>query len=105
MAQKVSQSIPMPELDKEGKQCMLECVTYRPHEGGVYSSVRVHFLEGQWKTTELFGDFHCRLEYNKGLRATQKNVDNQHARLFTPQAVEIFKNQVRAFYAHKRAAA
>jgi hypothetical protein len=112
MANKVVRDIPMPEfnrigeLHKEPETAILHLITYRPYEGGVYSAVHVHYVTPSGAITmTLFQDYSRKLEYNKDLRATQKNIDNQHARLFTPEVIEALKADARAHYAHKRAAA
>jgi len=98
------QLIAMPTLDRADGAAQLELHTTKHGNGQLCSSAHVHFKRDGMITCELFGDFRKTLHRSRE-RATQKNLDAQHAAVFTPAAVEALQAEVIAFYADKDAKA
>ena len=103
MANERRQRIDLPELNGPRGSAQLEIRTYKstPH---LASLAHVHFAKDGYVTFELFGDFSKSMVRSFD-RATQKNLDAQHARVFTPQAIADLKAEAIAFYAAKRSKA
>ena len=102
MAQEPKQIIPMPTLDRADGAAQLQLDTMKLSNGQLCSSAHVHFASQGMITCVLFGDFRKELHRSRE-RATQKNLDAQHAAVFTPAAVEALQAEVIAFYADKDA--
>ena len=100
-AQEPKQLIDIPELNREDTRAELQIKTYKNDYGQIVSAARVHFVKDGMITFEIFGDFSKTVLRIKG-RATQKNLDTQHAQAFTPESIAALKAEVLAFYASKR---
>lgn len=109
MAQDATQFIPLEYLnrtDSTGRPqvARLKLYTHKPFSGGLASSANVEFVGAGFVTFEMFGDFSARLLHVQGARATQKAIDAQHAKVFTPEVVAKLQEKVKAHYAAKDAA-
>jgi len=97
-------SLPLTKKDYDGttKTAQLDLRTYRASNGQLLSQAHVSWVGGGFQTTEIFGDF-SKVYARTAARGTQKNIDAQHAEVFTPANVEILKSNVALFYETKRA--
>lgn len=99
MANKIQQSIKMPELDKNGKAAVLKLYTTKGSRG-LYSNASVNFIEGHFETHMMFSDFNETIATSNA-RATQKAIDVLHEKSFNVQAIETIKQQARDHYKAK----
>ncbi len=93
------QRIDVPAFDSARGTAQLELRTYKGSRE-LISSAHIHFVRDGMVTFELFGDFSKTLSRSP-VRGTQANIDSQHARLFTPQAIDDLKAEAGTFYALK----
>ena len=103
MANDRKQAIDIAELDSAQGTAQLELRTYKASRD-IVSSAHVHHVKDGFLRFELYGDF-SKVLARSPVRGTQANLDTQHARIFTPQAIEALKAEAIAFYAAKRSKA
>lgn len=101
MAQEPKQVIDIPQLDSAEGAAQIELSTRKYSSGKIVSSAHIHFAKDGMVTFMLYSDFR-KVLLSTPLRATQKNLNTQHASVFTPAAVESLKLEALAFYANKR---
>ena len=101
MAQEPKQIIEIPELDSEAGAAQMELSTEKYDNGRLVSAAHIHFVKDGMLTFEVFGDFR-KVLLRTLARATQKNLNTQHASVFTPAAIDALKAEALAFYAEKR---
>lgn len=104
--------IPMPELDPgDGTKAQLNLATVKTSGGSISSCAHVEYKHAPsasgftGTSCLLYGDFRKYLTNARGVRGTQKNIDTQHANVFTPGQIETIKAEAVAFYAKKKAEA
>jgi hypothetical protein len=102
MAKEPQTIIAVPELDKDGQAAQLVLNTMKASSGGITSSAWVQFAGGGVISMEICGDYREYFARVRGLSATQKNLDAQHAAVFTPEKIEQIKANVKAFYEKKK---
>lgn len=101
MAQEPKQIVLIPELDTEAGAAQMEISTQKYNNGQLISAAHIHFAKGNSLTFECFGDFR-KVILRTMARATQNNLDMQHASVFTPAGIETLKAEALAFYAAKK---
>ena len=101
MAQEPKQIISIPELDIAECAAQMELSTEKYDTGQIVSAAHIHFVKDGMITFELYGDFR-KVLLRTLARATQKNLNTQHASVFTPAAIDALKAEALAFYAEKR---
>jgi hypothetical protein len=101
MAQEPEQIIPIPELDNEAGAAEMEISTRKCNKNQLVSAAHIHFVKDGSLTFEVCGDFRKVLS-RKRASATQRNLDDQHFSVFTPEAIGALKAEALAFYANKR---
>lgn len=101
MAQEPKQIIAIPELDSATGAAQMELSTEKYDNGRLVSAAHIHFVKDGMITFELCGDFR-KVILRTLARATQKNLNTQHANVFTPAAIDALKAEALAFYAAKQ---
>jgi hypothetical protein len=101
MAQEPKQIIAIPELDSAAGAAQMEISTEKYDDGRLVSAAHLHFVKDGSLTFRVYGDFR-KVLLRTVARATQKNLNTQHASVFTPAAIDALKTEALAFYAEKR---
>lgn len=101
MAQEPKQIIAIPALDNAEGAAQMELSTQKYDNGRLVSAAHIHFVKDGCITFECFGDFR-KTVFRTLARATQKNLNTQHASVFTPAAIDALKAEALAFYAAKK---
>jgi hypothetical protein len=79
----------------------MEISTEKYDDGRLVSAAHLHFVKDGSLTFRVYGDFR-KVLLRTLARATQKNLNTQHASVFTPAAIDALKTEALAFYAEKR---
>jgi hypothetical protein len=101
VAQEPKQNIAIPELDSAAGAAQMELSTEKYDDGRLVSAAHLHFVKDGSLTFRVYGDFR-KVLLRTLARATQKNLNTQHASVFTPAAIDALKAEALAFYAEKR---
>lgn len=101
MAQEPKQIIAIPELDSKEGAAQMEVSTQKYDNGRLVSAAHIHFVKDGMITFECFGDFR-KTVFQTLARGTQRNLNTQHASVFTPAAIDALKAEALAFYAAKQ---
>lgn len=87
------------------QRAVLELKTGKHYDGGLVCRASVYW-HGFHSRSQLIGlgtnsgDYSRRpARTDTGVRATQKNIDNRHAEIFTPEAVAAITAEAKAHYA------
>lgn len=92
----------MPELDSIEGHAVLVLTTMKPLSGGISSSAHIEFDGGGMMTYQPFSDFTTRIEHDRKSRCTLTNMQAQHARVFSPDNVELLKGRAQFHYASRK---
>jgi len=101
MATNAKTLVPLPSLDKEDAKAILTLVTNKHSGGGLYSAAAVEFHSPGSISFELCGDYRRVVFRNPAIRATQKNIQQQHAAIFSETFIGVLASEALAFYKEK----
>ncbi len=79
---------------------VIEVSTLKGYNGGLVSSAQVFWVSPDSRSFMIYGDFSKRVHVSpRGVKATQKALDAQHAEVFTGTAIHQLIDEARAYYA------
>lgn len=86
------------------QQATLQIETSKYYNGGLLSDASVYWVSENCRQQLMSlgdgsGDYSRRLLINKSAKATQKNIDAQHAQVFTPEVVAQLTEYAKLHYA------
>lgn len=93
------------------QHAVLELSTDKHYDGGLVSRASVYWHGKTMRSQAIAvgggpgGDYSRRsVRTDRGVRATQKNIDARHAEVFPPEVVEAITAEAKAYYAEAYAA-
>lgn len=109
MAQDIKERIELgmerKDFSERREVAKLTLETYKNLDGGILSRSDVSWFYGTGYVHAFgcaeSGDWSKRVLLDRNARATQKNIDAQHARVFTPEVRAQLEADARAWYARQ----